>query len=94
MIDEEWVKKELERRQKEERDKLDEAKRAALLRGKEAFNLDRFEEIYDTSTDLGHLPARAIREYRWAVKYYLDYPDVLSMAQLAKRLEEYDSFPS
>ena len=93
-IDENWVKQELERRNKEEAERLEEAKKVAHMRGKEAFDLDQFEQLYDTETDLGYLPPREKREVRWAVKYYLDYPDVLSMAQLAKRLEEYDVYRS
>ncbi len=91
-IDEEWVRAEVARRGAEQAVLLHAERDLATERGKEPFDLDRFEELYDTETALGYLPPRPDREWRWAVAYYLTHRDVLTMAALAERMEALDVY--
>ena len=58
--------------------------------GKEPFDLDSFEALYDTSSDLaeGHVTPREAREREWRWVYYVNFPDVMTVRELAERLEE------
>lgn len=89
-IDEAWVRDQVARQRAEQDARLAEVREAAGQRGKEPFDLDAFERLYDTETSLGHLPPRQARERRWAIKYYLDRPEVMTMAELAAYLETVD----
>lgn len=63
------------------------ARAEAAARGKEPFDLDAFERLFDTTTEMGSLPPRERREATYLRKYYVVHADVTTMQQLAKRLE-------
>ena len=69
---------------------LAQAEAEADLSGKEVFDLDAFEQCYDTSTDLGYLPPRDVREYRWKLKYYVQYPVMMTLKGFADFMTSLD----
>ncbi len=82
----------LRKRQDAERaTRLAQAKDRAHVEGKEAFSLERFEALYDTTTDLGTLPPLAERQARWEEKYYVGHPDVRSVAAFAALMASLDA---
>ena len=87
---EEWVRQQLEAQEQEEQRQLVEALVQASESGKEPFDLDAFELLYDTSTSLGYLPPRDVRLSRWKLKYYVSHPEFGTLAQFAAYLEKMD----
>ncbi len=71
--------------------KLAEAKSEAATRGKQAFDLDELEAIYDTRTDTGFLPARAERERDYEYRYYVTYRDTMTLAEFAAKQSAIDA---
>lgn len=91
-MDEHDIRREVARREREEREALAVARARSDRSGKEVFDLDALEEMYDTSSFTGYLPDRAGREHRWAVKYYLQYPDIRTLAEFAEYLNAVDVY--
>jgi len=56
-------------------------------RGKEPFDLDRLETMCDTSSE-GRVAPREWRESYYEDKYYVFYPDVMTLAELAEKVTE------
>jgi hypothetical protein len=78
-----------EHRQKEA-ELLAAAKDRAVERGKEAFDLDRFEEIYTIGKETG-----GTREERLAAReydYYVMFEATMTMQEYAKRVWEVNDF--
>ena len=95
MSDRDWLKaKEAERRAKLAED-LRAAKEAAAAGGKEPFDFDRLRTLYDPSSELASssaivdpVPVAESLELR----YYLDFPDVLTLSDFAEKLREMRPF--
>lgn len=90
VIDEDWVKARVAEQHAEDERRLAQAEAEAAPSGKEVFDLDAFEQCYDTSTDLGYLPPRDVREYRWKLKYYVQYPDMMTLKGFADFMASLD----
>jgi hypothetical protein len=76
-------------RAQEEAERLARAKADAATRGKEPFDLDRLEQLYDTTSDLGHW-SREERFRDWVWKYYVQASDLLTLAEFAERPRHLD----
>lgn len=94
LTDDEWAKILAAQQDADEGDALEQAKTAATAAGKEPFDLDRFERLYDTTTESGSLPDRATRLKEWEHRYYLRHRDVMTMQQLAQRMAELAPYSS
>ncbi len=79
------------RREAEQAQQLDRARAAATETGKEPFDLDRLEQLLDTTTDLGTLPPRSDRQRRWEEKYYLGHAEVRTLAEFAALMADLDA---
>ena len=90
VIDEEWVKTRVAEQGAEDERRLAQAEAEAARSGKEVFELDAFEQCYDTSTELGFLPPRDVREYRLKLKYYVQYPDTMTLKEFADFMSSLD----
>jgi hypothetical protein len=71
----------------EREDALASAKAAADARRKEPFDLDKLETMCDTSSE-GRLDARDRRVRRFEELYYVHYPDILTLAEFARKITE------
>lgn len=79
---------------KEERTKaLKQAKVKAKETGKEPFDFEKLYDLYDLTSDFarGPQPSRE-KKMRYEQKYYLDYPDVMSIEEFAERLHQLDVY--
>lgn len=96
MNDNEWLWKMLAEKEQKEAEDLVRAKAKAKETGKEPFDFEKFCSLYDPMPDMA--PADAawpldIRE-RWEKKYYLYYPDVMTIEEFVKQriiLDVYNS---
>lgn len=79
------------RQQAEKSDKLAQAKREAAERGKQPFDLDKLEEIFDTRVQGGFQPPRDQRERDFEYRYYVFSPDTMSLAEFAARQAALDA---
>jgi len=79
------------REQAEEEARLARAREEARARGKEPFDLDRLEELYETRSDLGERP-RAERQQTWEWKYYVQDADAMTLAEFAERQRKLDPY--
>ena len=86
--DSEWFARRRAEQRRQRALALDEARAAAEARGKEPFDLARLEALLDTSPELGPTPPEAERARVWADKYYLQYPEVMTLEQLAALVRE------
>lgn len=91
MSDREWLRaKEEERRAKLAED-LRTAKEEAVRRGKEPFDFGRLHALYEPSSELssssGLRDPRAVAE-SLELRYYLDFPNVLTLSGFAEKLRE------
>ena len=68
--------------------RLAEAKGRAPAEGKEPFSLERLESLFDTSSFMGDVAPEAERLARYEKRYYVDFPDVKTIAELAQRLQQ------
>ena len=72
-----------------------EAKERLHAEGKEPFDFERFREIYDVTSFMGHTPEEldlvehTVRSYE--AKYYLLYPHIQTLAEFADFLEMLNS---
>ena len=81
----------LAQEEREDAERLARAKAEAEARGKEPFDLDRLEQLYDTTPDLGHWPREA-RFRTWEWKYYVEARDLLTLAAFAERQRRLDPY--
>jgi Tfp pilus assembly protein PilP len=63
------------------------AKADAAKRGKEPFDLEKLETMCDTTRE-GKLDPVETRRTRFEEMYYTFYPDVMTLAEFAKKVEE------
>ena len=68
-------------------DQLAAAKADAARRGKEPFELAKLEALCDTSRE-GRVDPVDTRRARFEDLYYVHYPDVLTLADFARKVEE------
>ena len=74
----------------EERAKeLADAKAAAVASGKEPFDLAKLETMCDTSSE-GRVAPFEERQKRFEEWYYVWYPQVRTLKELARKIEEYN----
>ncbi len=92
MNDQEYFEELVKKREAEELRLFEDALALANRSGKEPFDLDRFEQIYDTSTDTGRLPPREDRQIRWVRKYYISYPQIKSIKDFAALMTELEVY--
>jgi Tfp pilus assembly protein PilP len=59
------------------------AKARAAERGKEPFDLAKLETMCDTSHD-GRLDPVEVRQAEFETRYYVHFPDVMTLAEFAK----------
>ena len=72
---------------KEQAERLARAKADAAARGKEPFDLARLETMADTSSE-GRMDPEEDRRARFERMYYVDYPDILTIEDFARKVEE------
>ena len=75
------------RNAKERAERLARAKADAAARGKEPFDLAMLETMADTSSE-GRMDPEESRRARFEEKYYLQYPDILTIEDFAREVEE------
>ena len=77
----------IERSKRQQAERLNAAKVEATKRGKEQFDLHALEQMCDTTHEgrLGPVEER-INEFEW--KYYVDYPDLMTLAEFANKVDE------
>jgi len=63
------------------------AKADAAARGKEPFDLERLETMCDTSHE-GRVDPVESRQAEFERKYYVHFPDVMTLAEFAEKVEE------
>ena len=63
------------------------AKADAARRGKEPFDLAKLETMCDTSHE-GRVDPVEDRQAEFERKYYVHFPDVMTLAEFAKKVEE------
>jgi hypothetical protein len=75
------------RARRERAEELAAAKADAAKRGKEPFDLAKLETMCDTTRE-GKLDPVERRHARFEEIYYTHYPDVMTLAEFAKKVEE------
>jgi hypothetical protein len=86
--DAEAVMEEMRARNAEvEREAMTRRKAEATRNGKEPFDLGRLEALVDTSRE-GRVDPVETRTKRFEQMYYLQFPDVLTIAEFAKKVAE------
>jgi hypothetical protein len=63
------------------------AKRDAAARGKEPFDLAKLETMCDTSSE-GRMDPEGVRCERFEEMYYVHYPQILSLEDFARKVDE------
>jgi hypothetical protein len=71
----------------ERAERLERAKADAAARGKEPFDLAKLEAMADTSSE-GRMDPEEDRRARFEEKYYVQYPDILTIEDFAREVEE------
>lgn len=82
--DNELFRQLLAKQRAERESQLTAAKEQQHTAGKEPFDLDSLERIYDTTTEAGALGSRESRQRQYEVYYYLLYPKVMTLGEFAK----------
>jgi hypothetical protein len=76
------------REEKAREERLANAKREAARRGKEPFDLQKLERLYDTRADTdGRVDPVETRRARYEWEYYTYDPNILTIDEFAKFLE-------
>lgn len=83
----EYLRAGIERDKKVRAERLAKARADAATRGKEPFDLDKLEKLCDTSSE-GRVDPRDIRQDRFEHMYYVEQPQILTLAELAQHIEE------
>ncbi|MFT7622018.1 MAG: hypothetical protein ACI9WU_001183 [Myxococcota bacterium] len=86
LTDDEWAKVLATHMASGGEDPIAAARAAVGASGKEAFDLDRFERLYDTSPPGASLADRETRLRELEHAYYVTYSDVMTMKELSDRL--------
>lgn len=82
-----FMAEELERTRLEHAEQLARAKAEAAVRGKEPFDLEKLETMCDTTSD-GVLAPLEQRHAEFERKYYVGFPDVVTLADFAREIEK------
>ena len=93
MGDMEWLRRKGDELQAQLARELAATKLRAAARGKQPFDYAALCEIYDPTSDLGvevRDPAERARSLE--ARYYVDCPDILTLAEFAQRMTELDSW--
>jgi hypothetical protein len=95
MSDMEWLKDKERARRAKLAENLRAAKEEAGRRGKEPFDFGRLRELYDPSSEL--TASTDLRDPQTVAedlerRYYLDFPQVLTLAEFAEKLQELRSY--
>jgi len=85
--DDDFVAQVLAESEKRHQEQLASARAIAVARGKEPFDLEKLEAMCDTSHE-GRLAPRDERHAEFERKYYVQYPDVMTLAELAEKIDE------
>lgn len=75
------------RNTKQRAERLDRARADAAARGKEPFDLAKLETMADTSSE-GRMDPEEERCARFEEMYYVQYPDLLTIEDFARVVEE------
>lgn len=75
------------RNKQESEDRLARAKAEAAERGKEPFDLAKLETMADTSSE-GRMDPEAERHARFEHMYYVRFPKLMTLEELAREIEE------
>jgi hypothetical protein len=89
----EWLRRKDDEMQAQLARELADAKARAAQTGKEPFDYAALCEIYDPTSDLGtvvHDPVERARSLE--SKYYVSFPNVLTLSEFAERMTELDSW--
>ena len=88
------LKRSIAREAKEDADALARAQADAEARGKEPFDLDRPEQLYDTVPELAskHVESHGERWRKWEYRYYVRAPGVMTLAEFAERERRLDPY--
>lgn len=89
----EWLNRKADEAEAVEARLLAEAKARAAEVGKEPFDYEALCRIYDPTSDMAtviHDPVATARSLE--SKYYVSFPDVLTLAEFAERMSELDSW--
>jgi len=70
---------------------LEHAKAEAEANGKEQFDLGKLEKLVDTSSE-GRKDPEGERRVRFAAMYYLEYPNVKTLAEFAEHVKTRNSW--
>jgi hypothetical protein len=88
MSDMEWVRAKDDEARRQEAELLRKAKARAAERGKEPFSYEALIRLYDPTSEMAtviHDPAATAAALE--DRYYVDYPDVLTIREFAERME-------
>jgi hypothetical protein len=88
--DTEFAKRLFDHQDAEAAARLNRAREEAAARGKEPFDLDRLEAIWKPFSYGRFFPARETRQEEWENRYYLEHPEIMTLAEFARRMKEYD----
>ena len=94
MNDTDWFIEKLKEQKKSKAEDLKRAKATAKEIGKEPFDFQKLFTLYDITSDfvlVAYKPSKNA-EFRYEEKYYLSYPDILSIEEFAERLETLDIY--
>jgi len=76
-----------EQHERENAEALARAREEAVARGKEPFDLDKLEQLADTSRE-GVMDPREERQKYFEDMYYVGHPDFMTLEDLAKHIYE------
>ena len=84
---EEFFRKHAKQHDEERAKQLADAKAAAVASGKEPFDLAKLETMCDTSSE-GRMDPEGVRCERFEEMYYVHYPQILTLEDFAREVEE------
>jgi hypothetical protein len=91
--DTEWLRRKDDEMQAQLAREVAEAKARAAQRGKEPFDYEALCKLYDPTSDMGTVVLDPVATARsLESKYYVSFPDVLTLAEFAERMSELDSW--
>jgi hypothetical protein len=83
---EDFVNERFRKQEREEAETLQRRKEEAAARGKEPFDLAKLETMCDTSSE-GRLDPLEERRKRFELKYYVNHPAIMTLAEFAALIE-------
>ena len=92
MSDTEWFLQQLANKKAKEADAVVQAKEAVKGQGKEPFDLAKLEALCDLSAGFGTRPPDAQLIKKYEEKYYVQYPEIMTLKDFAALLETLDVY--